>query len=124
MSLFVILLVGIIIADDRGRLPFFIAVAYDIPYGDKAGHFIMMGILNLLVTRLMLARNPVGSWRVAVLTGLVVAVLVALEEYSQRFFPNRHASWGDLAASLTGIIVFGFAAWLMANKGARRIETP
>ncbi len=114
---FAVLLAAIVIAADRGKLPVFITVLYNFPGGDKAGHFILMGILNLLATWLALARNPAGSWRLAALTGPMVAVLVALEEYSQNFFPNRHASWADLASSLAGIVVFGFIAWLLANNG-------
>jgi hypothetical protein len=117
MVVFVVLLATIVITADRGKLPVFITVLYNFPGGDKAGHFILMGILNLLATRLALARNPTGSWRQTALTGLVVAALAALEEFSQRFFPYRHATWGDFASSLAGIAVFGTIAWLLANNG-------
>jgi hypothetical protein len=114
---FVVLLAAIVITANRGMLPVFITVLFNFPGGDKVGHFILMGILNLLATRLALARNPAGSWRQAALTGLVVAALTGLEEFSQRFFPYRHASWGDFASSLAGIAVFGTIAWLLAYNG-------
>jgi VanZ family protein len=118
--IFVVLLAAIVITADLGKLPVFITILYNFPGGDKAGHFILMGILNLLAIRLVLARNPAGSWRQAALTGLVVTTLAALEEFSQRFFPYRHASWGDFASSLAGIVVFGLIAWLSTNYGQRR----
>jgi hypothetical protein len=92
---------------------------YTFPGGDKAGHFILLGILSFLATRLALARNPTGSWRLAVLTGLVVAVLAAAEEYTQQIFLYRNASWTYLASSLAGITVFGMIGWL-SMRGDRR----
>ena len=117
--LFVVLFAAIVITADQGKLPVFISVVYKYPGGDKAGHFILTGILSLLVIRLVLARNPAASWRLAVLTGLMVAVLAALEEYSQRFSPYRHASWADLASSLAGVAVFGTIGWLLARHARR-----
>jgi len=121
--LFLVFLTGIVIAADQGKLPVFIADVYNYPNGDKAGHFFLMGILSLLAIRMMLARNPAGSWRLAAFTGLVVAILAALEEFSQRFFPYRHADWADLASSLAGIAVLGTIGWLLTRHTHRRSVT-
>jgi hypothetical protein len=97
---FVVFLAAIVITADRGKLPVFITVLYNFPGGDKVGHFILMGILNLLATRLALARKPAGSWRPAALTGLVMATLAGLEEFSHhlgrlRQQPGRHRGFWD-----------------------------
>jgi len=114
--LFIVLLGAIIFAADRHDMPAFVAVLYDFPNGDKVGHFILMGLLSLLVNMTVLSGQGRRTPRRAITASLVVAGVVALEEFSQRFFPGRNSSWADLASSLAGIVVFGGLAWFLVER--------
>jgi len=82
-----------------------------IPYGDKAGHFVLYGILTLLVNLSFIRSRHDISPRVIVLrVALILALLIGIEEYSQRFFENRTSSWADLAYSYLGVTVFSLVA--------------
>jgi polysaccharide biosynthesis protein VpsQ len=113
---FILLLVVIVVAADRGKLPAFVGVLYNFPNGDKVGHFTLMGLLSLLVNLGVLSGAGKRTGRRALTASLVVASLVMLEEISQEFFPSRNASWADLVFSLAGIAVFGALAWFLVER--------
>jgi VanZ family protein len=75
-----------------------------------------MGLLSLLVNLVVLSGPGRRTLRRVVTTSLVVAGVVAVEEFSQRFFPERNSSWADLASSLAGIVVFGALAWFLTER--------
>ncbi len=104
---FAIFILAVVLLADQGRLPGFLYALYDFPYGDKLGHFLLMGGLALLANLAVGRRPP----RFRLFATLGIAALVALEELSQELFPARHADLLDLAASLTGIAV----AWLVGR---------
>jgi len=113
---FVLLFVFIIFSADRGTMPRLIASLYDYPYGDKVGHIFLMGALSFLVNlNLACRRIRVGRFRL-LLGSLVIAVLIALEEISQSFFPHRHCDLSDLSASDLGIFLLGRLAVVVYNK--------
>ncbi len=114
--LFVLLLAAIVFAADSGQMPGFVAGLYNFPNGDKVGHFVLMGLFSLLVNLAVLSGPGRRTLRRAVTASLVVAGVVALEEFSQRFFAGRHSSWADLASSLAGIMVFGGLAWFLIER--------
>ncbi|HJR78475.1 MAG TPA: VanZ family protein [Anaerolineales bacterium] len=109
--LFSLLIVIIIVLADMGALPDSLQVWNDLPYGDKAGHFILYGILTLLIDLALFRSFPLQRPKlVAVITGLILAVLIGLEEFSQQFFANRTFSLLDLAAGYLGVIFFSWLA--------------
>jgi VanZ family protein len=80
-------------------------------YADKAGHFILYGILALLINLTLFRSFPIGRrTRVVVTIGLVLALLIGLEEFSQQYFADRTFSLADLSASYLGVIVFSWLA--------------
>lgn len=110
--LFFIFIIAVIIFADIGLLPLSITAIYDFPYGDKLGHFILFGLLNYFVTRAFLSSHlskPRG-W-VTLSVGLILALLIALEEFSQIFFAERTFELIDLLASIVGVLVGGWAAY-------------
>ena len=120
---FILLIILILVLADAGRLPNEIAMFYSFHYGDKAGHFLLMGLLNFLVVMSFTFRRSANLAQVCLVCSLVVGVLVTLEEASQLFFASRTASWGDLLSSYAGIILFGILAfWLRARKSLSDIE--
>mgnify|MGYP003563810994 CR=1 FL=1 len=111
-ALFLAFIIGLIVLADADLLPDFIKAIYDFPNGDKVGHFVLYGLLNFFITRAFLSSLPTrrGGW-VTLSVGLILALFVALEEFSQMFFSARTFSLLDLTASLLGIIVGGWVAY-------------
>jgi len=117
--LFALFIILVIVLADAGTLPRYLAPLYDFPNGDKAGHFILYGILafltDLALFRSLPSRRPV--W-VAVMTGLVLASLIGLEEFSQQYFSSRTFDLIDLCSSYLGVFFFSWAA-----LGIKGLET-
>lgn len=113
--LFVLFIILIIILADTGNLDILYRINR-IPYADKAGHFILYGILALLIDLTLFRSLPpersrgTSRKRVAVLSGLVLALLIGLEEVSQQYFADRTFSLMDLGASYLGVISFSWLA--------------
>jgi hypothetical protein len=111
---YIIFILIIIVIADQGD---YIAILTDwldqIPYGDKGGHLILMGLLSLMVNLSLQCTR----WRVGQHTFLkgsvIVAVLVTLEEISQLFVSGRTFDWSDLLADYLGIWLFGQLAWYL-----------
>ncbi|HSM71696.1 MAG TPA: VanZ family protein [Anaerolineales bacterium] len=82
-----------------------------IPYGDKAGHFILYGILTLLIDLALFGSHPDISRRLIVLrVALILTLVIGLEEYSQRFFASRTPDWMDMLFSYLGVLFFSWFA--------------
>ena len=108
--LFALFILTVIILADRGELGI-LKVINQIPYADKAGHFILYGILTLLVDLALIRAFPNRSPKlVAVICGLILALLIGLEEYSQQYFPSRTFDLIDLTFSYLGVIYFSWLA--------------
>lgn len=110
--LFSIFILAIIVLADNGSLPRWLHVLYDFPNGDKLGHFILYGLLNFFITRAFLSSRLSKSRSWATLSvGLILSLLIALEEWSQQFFSTRTFDLMDLLASLAGVLLGGWAAY-------------
>ncbi len=106
---------AIILAADRGKLPAVIAGLYAFPYGDKLGHFLLMGLLAFFLALALPERLKRAGLA-------VLAVILVLEEGSQSFLPNRNFSGMDLLCSLLGVLVFGGLAVYLST--CRRTSKP
>ena len=111
-ALFLAFIIGLIVLADADLLPDFVNAIYDFPNGDKVGHFVLYGLLNFFITRAFLSALPTrrGGW-VTLSVGLILALFVALEEFSQMFFVARTFSLLDLTASFLGIVIGGWVAY-------------
>ena len=108
--LFALFIVLIIILADSGRLGI-LAALNQIPFGDKAGHFILYGILALLINLSLFRSFPLhNQLGIVVLSGLILVLLIGVEEYSQQFFARRTFDLVDLAFSYLGVIFFSWLA--------------
>ena len=113
--LFALFIILIIVLADNGRLGI-LKLVNQIPYGDKVGHFILYGILTLLIDLTLFRSLPFQSpGRVAVISGLILALLIGVEELSQQFFASRTVSFEDLFAGYLGVLFFSWLA-LRINK--------
>jgi VanZ family protein len=108
--LFTLFIILIIVLADTGNLGI-LQIINRIPMADKAGHFILYGVLALLIDLTLIHSFPSYHrvW-VAVMSGLTLALLIGLEEFSQRNFASRTFSLGDLTASYLGLIFFSWLA--------------
>jgi VanZ family protein len=110
-TVFALFILAVILLADLGMLPRYLHALYDFPFGDKFGHLILYGLLDFLLTltllRLYPNRNPKS---LAFRLGLILAVLIGLEEFSQSYLPSRTSDWIDLLASYLGLILGGLSA--------------
>lgn len=115
--LFTLFIVLIIILADLGQLGI-LGVVNQIPFGDKAGHFILYGILTLLLDLTLLRskrftlRPSLLVWRVA----LILSLLIGIEEYSQQFFAKRTFDLVDLLFSYLGVAFFSWVAYKSVGR--------
>lgn len=111
--IFLAFILAVIILADMGEIPASIHALYRFPYGDKVGHFILFGLLNFFLTRAFLSSQPNRRRKLAaVSTGLILAMFIALEEWSQQFFSTRTFDLLDLLASYLGLALGGWLAWI------------
>jgi VanZ family protein len=110
--LFSFLIVAIVIVADTDHFPTLLKPFYDFPGGDKAGHFILFGILSFLLNKSALILFPKRTPARLVLTvSLLLSIVIGLEEWSQFLFPSRTMSLIDLGASYAGVLVFALLAY-------------
>lgn len=112
-----VILIFIVIVANLGLGPAVFPFIYLIPGLDKAGHFILMGVLSFLINSVMSASRA-NIFSVDFLKGsLIVIVIATIEEFSQLFLKFRAFSILDLFFDYSGIIIFGyFAAYLVNRK--------
>jgi polysaccharide biosynthesis protein VpsQ len=105
---FILFVVYIIWAADNGTMPPIIFTLYHFPYGDKIGHFLLLGMLAFLINGNLPGRT-LKLFSLSIPIGALLTISFAvLEEVSQLFFPARTFSLLDLGSSLLGIGFFSF----------------
>ncbi|GAB4547201.1 MAG: hypothetical protein Fur002_23000 [Anaerolineales bacterium] len=110
---FALLLIGFTALADADALPRFVKVIYDIPYGDKVGHFILLGAMSYLLVRAVLSSyKGERRWRAVFFSLLILAALAGAEEFSQRWLANRMFDLWDLFAGYAGAAL---GAWFVAR---------
>lgn len=115
--LFGLFIILIVILADLGKLGV-LSPVNSIPYGDKAGHFLLYGILALLLNLTFIRSRPDSNPNWIVLRiAWILALLVGLEEVSQQFFASRTFSLIDLGASYLGVFVFSWLALRIKTEG-------
>lgn len=113
--LFTLFIILIIVLADTGNLGI-LAILYRIPFADKLGHFILYGILILLIDLTLLRSIPARSRSgIVLLSGLTLALLIGIEELSQQYFSNRTFDLVDLSASYLGVFFFSLLALRMVR---------
>jgi polysaccharide biosynthesis protein VpsQ len=113
--LFLLFVSGIIIANDLGRLRGIIQWVNLLPFGDKFGHFVLIGTLAFLLNYALNGRT-IKIGRQKVLLGCsIVAIAITIEEFSQIWIPSRTFDLVDLAANYCGITIAGLL-WLRRSS--------
>ena len=110
-ALFALFIILIIVMADAGVLAQYLGFLYSYPFGDKVGHFILYGILALLINLTLFRSHPdQRPSLLAVRCGLILALLIGLEEFSQQLFATRTFDVIDLSFSYLGVISFSVLA--------------
>lgn len=118
-AVYILVLAGIVILADVRETQYLFKPIRRLPYGDKIGHFLLMGFLSFAVNLALNAR-VIRIWRVNFLLGsLIVLAVVSLEEFSQIFVRGRSFDYTDLVADFAGILIFGEAARLIFKRTAK-----
>ena len=108
--LFTLFIILIITLANLGQLGF-LKILNQLPFADKIGHFVLYGILTLLLDLTFTRALPPPSRKLVVLRiALILSLLIGLEEYSQQFFAKRTFDLVDLAFSYLGVIFFSWVA--------------
>jgi VanZ family protein len=120
-ALYILLILLIIAAANQGDLHFLRIIVNSIPYGDKWGHFFLMGLLAFFVNMLIKCKT-FRLFNISILKGSVIVFsLITLEELSQLFIKSRSFDLGDLTFDYLGILVFGqLAVYLYRQKMANK----
>ena len=116
MGLWVALLGLIIYLANSNALPEFFEIVRQLPGGDKAGHFFLLGVASLLAN-LCLKASHWQLGRLRLLRGsVIVGTIITIEECTQIMSPHRSFSASDMFFNFAGIIVFGrLARWQVAR---------
>ncbi len=114
--IYIFILSGIIVLADLRETQFLFAFVNKISFGDKIGHFCLMGMFSLVVN-LSLGAKTIRVWKLNFLVGsAVVLLIVAAEEFSHLFVRGRTFDPGDTVADAAGIFVFGQLARFLNSK--------
>lgn len=117
--LYVLVLAVLIFLADKRTTQYLFRPIRNLPYGDKIGHFLLMGFFSFLLNLALSARS-VKLWKFQYLLGsLIVLAVVTIEEFSQIFVRGRTFDWGDLAADFCGIFIFGEIARFLCNRKSK-----
>ena len=122
LVVYVFVLAGIIFLADRKGTSYLLNFVGNIPYGDKLGHFCLMGGFAFLLNLVLNARTfrfLKINWLVG---SLIVLIVVTLEECSQIFIRGRTFDWSDLLVDYLGIFLFGELAGFICRRN-KQVET-
>ncbi len=104
-------------ADLRGTN--YYAFVGEIPFGDKIGHFLLMGVFSFLLNPALNAKTFQFFRFNCLLGSLMVFGLVTIEEFSQIFISGRTFDLKDLFFDYAGIYIFGELARFIFRKIVR-----
>jgi VanZ family protein len=122
-AVYVFILAGIVVVADLKGTRYLLRFVYFFPYGDKIGHFVLMGTFSLMLN-LALDAKTFRLGRLNVLVGsVIVLIVVTLEEFSQIFIRGRSFDVSDLIVDFAGIFLFGELAGFICRKFFKKSET-
>src|SRR5690349_16354017 len=116
LGVYIFILAVIIFLADRKGTSYMLNFVGNIPYGDKLGHFFLMGGFAFLLNLVLNART--FGFRIFnyLLGSLIVIILVTLEEFSQIFVKGRTFDLSDLFFDYLGIFIFGELARFICRR--------
>lgn len=116
--IYIFILAGIVVLADLRGTRYLLNFVGNVPFGDKIGHFCLMGMLSLLVNLALNAKTFQFRKLNYLLGSLIVLTLVTLEEASQIFISGRNFDPVDLIFDFAGIFICGEMARFICRKSA------
>ncbi len=114
--IYIFILAGIVVLADVRQTQYLFESLRSLQFGDKIGHFCLMGMLSLFVN-LALSAKTFQFWKLNYLLGsLIVLAVVTAEEFSQFFIRGRTFDLSDLVFDYAGIFIFGETARFIYRK--------
>ena len=123
-SLFGSFMVAIVCLKNAGLAAPFFSFFGQVPYHDKIGHFVLMGILGFLAVGAIAPRLSMPPKKATVRVLGVLIVLIALEEFSQGFLPRRTLSLSDFLFGVAGALSCGWLAHTLNQRFKNKQITP
>jgi hypothetical protein len=111
---FVAFIILIIALANQGSQAFVFRFVRAVPFGDKLGHFFLVGTLACFINLSLNWRSVRLPFTTLLLGSLLVAVVMLLEEISQLWLTHRTFDLFDLTSDLLGI-------WLLPQGLTRAI---
>lgn len=102
---FVLFLLLVVFWANTGTMPVFLRSIYQLPYGDKLGHFSLYAILAFLLNLSLHGRQVRMGGRLLLVGTLAALAVAAFEEISQLFQPLRTPDLVDFGAGALGILL-------------------
>lgn len=102
-ALFFVFIMWIIVEADLDKGNVLIRLAHDVPLGDKMGHFLLYGLLALLLNWALDFRRVNIRARSFLLGSVIVFSFAVVEEFTQLAFASRTFDLGDVMADVAGI---------------------
>ena len=121
---YVAFFITIVIIADRGEGDRWWAFIHQIPYGDKIGHLVLIGMLSLLCNLALAPRKVSHLPPFITLTTFVLLVLLTLEEIAQAFLPTRTCDLGDWLADLAGLALGQWLALIARRRFFKMASSP
>jgi len=116
LVVYILILAVIIFLADRRGTRYLLNFVGNVPYGDKLGHFLLMGGFSFLLNLVLNART-FRLWKFSYLLGsLIVLIVVTIEEISQMFVAGRTFDWSDLVFDFLGIFLLGELARFICQR--------
>ncbi|MBZ0111438.1 MAG: hypothetical protein K8J08_03175 [Thermoanaerobaculia bacterium] len=117
--LFGLVVASISLAASLGWGNRYLVKLHQIPGGDLAGHFLLVGGLSLVATLAFVDRQSVRPRRDWYRVMVVLGALLTLDELLQSFLPLRSFSLRDLGANYLGITLFSAFGWIWIGRSWR-----
>lgn len=114
--LFGLFLIYIIYSAGTRTPNIFLSAIGKIPFGDKIGHFLLMGTMSFILNlALKIKEIKIRTFNL-LLGSCIITVLITIEEFSQIFIQSRNFDLIDLLFNYLGIITFGYFAKWVGNR--------
>jgi hypothetical protein len=118
LVLFAGIFVGIVVIANRGEGARWWGFLESVPYGDKLGHFGLLGTFSLLLNLALRGRRLTRAVPWVMLGSVLLAVAITAEECSQALLATRTFDLADLAANFAGIAAGEVVVrWILRRRG-------
>ena len=114
--IYIILLIALIILVDKGKMLYWLSWVHYIPFADKVGHFLLLGVASFVVNVALTCKNYKLFNYHFFYGSTILGILITLEEFSQMLIPFREFDVLDLASNYSGIWIFGLIGCFLFQK--------